>query len=90
MTDHDLPEAPSHLRDLIERLQAHGFEEVQSEHAAHSFGNVLRMFEREPVRIRVVRDRGDWSVEITAAGWPTHEHFGEDWVVMAPGFSEPE
>ena len=63
---------------------------MQSEYAAESFGNVLRIFEREPVRIRIVRDRGDWSAELTAAGWPEQEHFGEDWVLLPPVVAEAE
>jgi hypothetical protein len=85
MTEREaLPEPPGHLLDLVKTLKRHGFEEIKTEYSPERFGNVLGIFERPPVRVRVVRDRGDWSAELTAQGWPKHEHFGEDWVSWPP------
>jgi hypothetical protein len=85
-----LPEPPGHLLELVQRLIRQGFEEIETEYSPESFGNVLRVFERAPVRVRVVRDRGDWSAEVTAQGWSRPEHFGEDWVVLPPVLSDPD
>ena len=82
--DEGVPDPPGQLRDLIQRLLSHGFTEVRSEVSAESFGNVLRVFERKPIRVRIVRDRGDWSAELTADGWPHDDHFGEEWVFLPP------
>lgn len=84
MTSAAAPDPPGHLHDLMEGLLSHGFEEVQSEYAADRFGNVVRVFERKPVRVRLVRDRDEWSAELTAAGWPAHSHFGEEWILLPP------
>lgn len=80
----DVPDPPGHLLDLIERLDKHGFSEVEASCDARSFGNVVRLFLRPPVRVRIIRDRGDWSAEFTADGWPTHDHFGDEWVFLPP------
>lgn len=85
--DETVPEPPGHLRDLVDRLLSHGFEEVQSDFARESFGNVMRVFERKPVRVRVVRDRGDWSADLTADGWPPQQ-LGDDWVFLPPLIAE--
>ena len=82
------PEPPQHLLELIARLRQSGFSEVEARYDASSFGNGLRVFERPPIKLRIVRDRGDWSAELTADGWPRHEHFGEDWVLLPPVISE--
>ena len=83
-----IPDPPGHLSELIERLLSQGFTEVHSEYDAGSFGNVRRVFERKPAQVRVVRDRGDWSAELTAEGWPHDDHFGEDWVFLPPSATD--
>jgi hypothetical protein len=87
-----VPDPSGHLLDLIQRLRQHGFRETESSYDPSHFGNVLRIFERNPVRVRIVRDRGDWSAEMTAAGWSTHEHssLGEEWLFLPPLLNESD
>ena len=84
----DPPEPPAHFPRLIARLIQAGFEEVETTYSPESFGNLVRVFERAPIRVRIVRDRGEWSAEMNADGWPRHDHFGDDWVLLPPVFSE--
>lgn len=85
-----VPDPPGHLQDLLQRLRRHGFTEIESRHDANSFGNAVRVFQRDPITIRIVRDRGDWSAEMTADGWPRHEHAGVEWVFPPPHISEDD
>ncbi len=88
-TNDQVPDPPGHLKDLADRLLSQRFVEVQSEYDAESFGNVVRVFERKPVRVRIVRDRGVWSAELTADPWLQRDHFHEEWVFLPPLIAEP-
>lgn len=74
------------LLDRIDGLVAPG---VTLNPADTSYGEQilqpsLQVLERPPVRIRVVRDRGQWRVELTADGWPRDPRWGEPWVLLPP------
>ena len=80
MTD-DLPES---VAWLVRQLDSDGWTRVSDETSPESFGNRLVVYRREPVTRRLVRDRGEWSVDLIADGWtesqrvlfPLFEGFG--------------
>jgi hypothetical protein len=55
-------------RDLIDDLQNRGFVLLGDEVDPERFGNVLLLLRRDETRLRVVKDRSQWSVEIAAPG----------------------
>ena len=84
----DVPDPPGHLLALIDQLRNHGFTEVDASYDAQVFGNAARVLERPPIKVRIVRDRGEWSAEFTGEGWPPREGFGEEWVWLPPTISQ--
>jgi hypothetical protein len=78
------PEPPGHIATLIQTLEKSGFRTIYRDEVAQGFGNFVQVFERPPVRIRVVRDRGQWRAELTADGWPRDPRWGEPWVLLPP------
>lgn len=57
--------APPDVRDLLDWLAAAGFTLVSEEGGpAESTANVLLIYERSPLRMRITRDRGQWLLEI--------------------------
>ena len=80
----DLPEQVS---CLVRRLRSSGFTLERDETTPELFGNRLFVFRRTPVELRVTKDRGQWSVDLIADGWPEHDR------VLFPllhGFALPE
>jgi hypothetical protein len=63
-----MPEAVARFAD---RLRDRGFVEADSELGATGSG--LIVFRRDPVVLRLVNDRGQWSVDLSAIGWPESE-----------------
>jgi hypothetical protein len=78
------PEPPGHIATLIHTLEESGFRTLYKDEVAGGFGDFMQVLERSPVRIRVVRDRGVWSVQLTADGWPRDPRWGESWVLLPP------
>ena len=60
------PEPPGHIATLIHTLEKSGFRTIYRDEVAQGFGDFMQVLERPPVRIRVVRDRGQWSAQLTA------------------------
>jgi hypothetical protein len=54
-------------------LQSDGWVRVSDETHPESFGNRLVVFYREPVTLRLVRDRGQWSADVLAHGWDENQ-----------------
>jgi hypothetical protein len=77
-----LPEPPGHIATLIRTLERSGFRTVYRDEVAQGLGDFMQVFERPPVRVRVVRDRGQWRAELTADGWPRDPRWGEQWVLL--------
>lgn len=61
----DLPEV---LARLVDQLAAAGFR-VESSVRSNSFGNRIVQLARGPVRVRLVRDRSQWSIDLSRDGW---------------------
>ena len=78
------PEPPGHIATLIHTLEKSGFRTIYRDEVAQGFGDFMQVLERPPVRIRVVRDRGQWSAQLTADGWPRDPRWGEPWVLLPP------
>jgi hypothetical protein len=78
------PEPPGHIATLIQTLEKSGFQTIYKDEVAQGFGDFMQVLERPPVRIRVVRDRGQWSAQLTADGWPRDLRWGEPWVLLPP------
>lgn len=60
---------------LLEELKSHNFELVKEEKSG-SFDNELLFFESEDLRIRIIRDRGDVSMQVSS------EDFGDQWLEL--------
>ena len=66
---------PEDLPVLAHWLTSQGFT-LTEHHVSSAFGDRLLLFEREPCRVRLVRDRGQWFLEI--AGPTTSDWFDAD------------
>ncbi|NUT54916.1 MAG: hypothetical protein HOQ03_02890 [Thermoleophilia bacterium] len=64
----DLPE---NVAWFVSRLERRGFAEVHRE--AGTMDSGLIAFRREPVEVRLVKDRSQWSVDLIADGWPERD-----------------
>jgi hypothetical protein len=60
----DLPES---VAWFVRQLVSGGFVETQRE--AGTMDSGLIAFRREPVEVRLVKDRSQWSVDLIADGW---------------------
>jgi hypothetical protein len=65
-------ELPSSISWFIRQLERSGFELTDDE-TSEAFGNRLMTFRREPVEIRVIRDRGQWTADLMATDWSGDE-----------------
>jgi hypothetical protein len=65
-----MEEWPDSVRRLVSQLEDHGFDRVSDETNSNVFGNRLVIFRRSPLEIRVTKDRSQWSLDVTADGWP--------------------
>jgi hypothetical protein len=57
----------------VRQLESRGFVRTSDEVHEAAFGNRLIVFKREPVEIRLVKDRGQWAADLIADGWPGRE-----------------
>jgi hypothetical protein len=64
----DLPDS---VARFIQRLEANGFVRTHEETGPTDSG--LIAFHRDPVEIRLVKDRSQWSVDLIANGWPERD-----------------
>jgi hypothetical protein len=64
----DLPE---NVAWFVRQLESSGFTKTHEE--VGTMDSALIAFRREPVEIRLVKDRSKWSVDLIADGWPKHE-----------------
>lgn len=64
---------PKSVEGLIGRLSSAGFILLGDETNESHFGDRLITFARPPIELRVVRDRGQWAIDLKADGW-------SDWV----------
>lgn len=60
---------PVEAEDLRLYLLNRGFTTTAERYEPASFGNALVQLERDPMAVRFVRDRGQWTVEIARLGW---------------------
>ena len=64
-------ELPENVAWFVRQLESSGFTEVERERGG--MDSELIAFRREPVDIRLIKDRGQWSVDLLADGW-TERH----------------
>ena len=78
-------EPPGHIADLVAALRRAGFTETYRDERKGAFGSFMRVYERRPVRVRVVWDgkEREWLAEFSAESWP-HDAWGEVWVRLPP------
>ena len=69
-----LANPPPWLTTLRSALEAAGFEPVEERRYGEPFGNYLVTLERGDVRIRPVKDRDEWRIDIWDARVPRREH----------------
>jgi hypothetical protein len=60
----DLPE---NVAWFVRQLQSSGFTETHRE--TGTMDSALIAFRREPVEVRLIKDRSQWSVDLIADGW---------------------
>jgi hypothetical protein len=63
---------PGSVEWFIETLGRCGFTKTGEEHGS-AFGDRLLTFERSPVEVRLIRDRGQWAADIRGEGWAEDE-----------------
>ena len=94
MTDPAPPDPVTGLPDpfqaLIAALLGAGFSETYREHRPDAFGSAMWVYERDPVRIRLVWDgkESEWLAQLNARSWPRGA-FGDDWVTLPPTIKIP-
>ena len=64
----DLPES---VAWFVRQLESMGFTRTHEE--VGSMDSALITFRREPVEIHLVKDRSQWSVELSVDGWPKRD-----------------
>jgi hypothetical protein len=60
---------PPEVNDLGAELRRRGYFVADERYDDDAFGNALILFERDGTLVRVMRDRGQWFAEVSAAGW---------------------
>ena len=80
-----LPDPPDHLADLVAALLRGGFDETYRDEREIGFGSFMRVYERDPVRIRIVYNgkEREWFAQLNTRTW-SPDDFGEVWVVLPP------
>ncbi len=79
---------PENLAALVGWLTDQGFALVEELRAPESFGNWFLLYERGPCRVRLVRDRGQWILDIS--GPDRDEWFDVDiWLSCLEGRNPP-
>jgi hypothetical protein len=59
---------PAPLETLRAVLEERGFWLAEQEHREDSFGDTFLVLVRRGLSVRIVRDRGQWSVEVSGPG----------------------
>ena len=79
------PEIPGHLAELEAELVRAGFKETYRDERPGGFGNWMVVYERKPVRVRIIRDgkEGQWFAQLNAKSWK-RDAWGEAWVDLPP------
>jgi len=68
-------ELPENVAWFVRQLQSSGFTQTHEE--IGTMDSALIVFYREPVEIRLVKDRSQWSMDLIADGWPKR-----DWIAF--------
>jgi hypothetical protein len=63
-------------RSLVGDLQARGFTILQERYDPQSFGNYLLDLTTKDFSVRIILDRGYWSVDASVPGW-------KDWIPLS-------
>lgn len=71
-------DSPTSIGELLEQLPQVGFNVVAERYSAESFGNRVTVLERDPVAIRMLKDRGIWTVDVAGPRTVTTEG-GDFW-----------
>jgi hypothetical protein len=58
---------PDELNALLDDLQRRGYLVTETRYDEASFGNAIIVLKHDATRIRLVRDRGQWFIEVAAA-----------------------
>jgi hypothetical protein len=66
-----LNDLPEDVAWFVQQLQGSGFKQTHEE--TGPMDSALIAFRREPVEIRLAKDRSQWSVDLIADGWPQHD-----------------
>jgi hypothetical protein len=64
----DLPES---VAWFVRQLERRGFARTHEE--VGGMDSAIIAFHRDPVEIRLVKDRSQWSVDLIADGWPERD-----------------
>lgn len=68
---HARERAPTDVRETLDWLELAGFSLIHAVgHPLRTFGNVALRYDRSATWVVIVRDRGQWSVDIGPAGGP--------------------
>ena len=62
---------PQDVAWFVRQLEGSGFTQTHEE--TGTMDSALIVFRREPVEIRLVKDRSQWSVDLIADGWPEQD-----------------
>jgi hypothetical protein len=69
----NMNELPENVGWFVAELRGSGFAETERDQGP--MDSELIVFRREPVELRLTKDRSQWSVDLIADGWPER-----DWV----------
>lgn len=58
---------PSPIQQLREQLEELGFWFAEEEHRDDGFGDLFLVLTRRGLGVRLIRDRGQWSVEVSGS-----------------------
>jgi hypothetical protein len=56
------------IEALLHDLKQRGFTVIEERYDPQSFGNVLVRLEHDQTAVRIVRDRGEWRIDIAGPG----------------------
>ena len=64
-------ELPENVAWFVQQLRRSGF--AQTREATGTMDSGLITFRRDPLEIRLVKDRSQWSADLIADGWPERD-----------------
>jgi hypothetical protein len=76
-------DAPQWVRELLEGLGAAGFVPIEESGDHEPFGNYYTTYRRSHLRVRPVKDRGPWRVDMTDDRQPVNTYAFLPWTSMA-------